>query len=147
MVNAMHEMDTMRLLQLSRQGFHCAQILLLFALESEDKENPDLIRAAGGLNIGLSDMKGPCGALTGGCCFISYFSGKGEEDELEDPAYREMLGEFTAWFRDTYGHLYGGFICEEILDGNTQNMRSRCPGIVQESYAKALEILQGYGVL
>jgi len=136
-------MDSMRMLELSAQGFQCAQILMILALESDDNENADLIRAAGGLNLGLSDTSGPCGALTGGCCFISYFAGKGDKDELEDPALKEMLSEFTSWFKTTYG----GQICTEILDGDIKNMMTRCPDIVQNSYSKAMEILHASGAI
>ena len=34
-----------RMLELSGKGYYCAQILLILALESEGKEDPDLIRA------------------------------------------------------------------------------------------------------
>ena len=34
-----------RILALSQEGFFCAQIMMLIALESEGRENPDLIRA------------------------------------------------------------------------------------------------------
>ena len=130
-------MDFMRMLELSGQGFHCAQILMILALEAEGKENADLIRAVGGLNKGLADISGPCGALTGGCCFISYFAGKGEKDELEDPALGGMISEFTGWFKETFG----GQICTGILDGDIKNMLGRCPDIVKESYSKVMEIL------
>lgn len=36
-----------RMLELSGQGYFCAQILMILALESEGKEDPDLIRAVG----------------------------------------------------------------------------------------------------
>ena len=38
-----------RMLELSGQGFYCARILMILALESEEKEDPDLIRAMGGI--------------------------------------------------------------------------------------------------
>ena len=67
-----------RMLELSGQGFYCAQILMILALESEGKEDPDLIRAMSGLNGGLGFSGRVCGALTGGCCFLGCFCGKGE---------------------------------------------------------------------
>ena len=140
-------MDFMDLLRLSREGFQCAQILMLYALKLEDKENADLIRSMGGLNVGLSTGEGPCGALTGGCCLISYFAGKGDPEELEDPALKKMLAEFVGWFREKYEGQYGSFICLEVLEGDRKNMTSRCPEIMQSCYGKALEILQENGAL
>ena len=143
----MAEVDMMRMLKLSSQGFQCAQIMLILAMESEGKTDADLVRAMGGLNVGLSDTLGPCGAMTGGCCLLSYFAGKGDPDEMEDPAYKEMLSTFTVWFRDTFGGLYGGHICSTILAGDRKNMRERCPSIVSQSFEKAMQILQEHGVI
>ena len=128
---------SMRMLKLASQGFQCAQILMILALEYDNKENLDLVRAAGGLNVGLSDASGPCGALTGGCCYISFFAGKGGVDEIEDPSLKDMLSEFAAWFRETHG----GSICTEILGGDMKNMTKQCPEIVLSSFSKAMELL------
>ena len=84
-----------RMLELSGQGFYCAQILMILALESEEKEDPDLVRAMGGLNGGLGFSGRVCGALTGGCCFLSYFLGKGEAEELEDPEAALLIGRLA----------------------------------------------------
>ena len=84
-----------RMLELSRQGYFCAQILLLMALESEGKEDPDLIRAMGGLNGGVGNTGGVCGCLTGGACLLSYYAGKGEEDELPHEHCDAMIAALT----------------------------------------------------
>ena len=86
-----------RMLELSGQGFYCAQILMILALESEEKEDPDLIRAMGGLNGGLGFSGRVCGALTGGCCFLSYFLGKGEAEELDLLAEAAAAPEELDW--------------------------------------------------
>ena len=159
-----------RMLKLSNEGFRCAQILMILAIESEGVEDgagEGLIRAVGGLNVGLADMLGPCGALTGACCLISYFAGKGASDELEDPALSEMVSGFAAWFGSEFGRADGetsgkqdgkaddkpggkadgGITCTAILDGDIRNMRARCPDIVRGSYLKAMEILEENGVI
>ena len=136
-----------RMLELARQGFFCAQIILIIALEAEGKENPDLVRALGGLSEGLGFTTGDaCGALTGGCCLISYFAGKGEPDEMEHPAYREMVKAFIDWFRE-YAEEYGGTTCQAILAGDPKNRVQRCPGLIQAAFEKCMELLEERGVL
>lgn len=135
-----------RLLELSRQGIFCAQIMLELALEMEGKEDPDLIRAMGGLNGGVGDMGGVCGAYTGGICLISYFAGKGEADELEHPEYKSICREFADWFRE-YTSDYGGTDCARILNGDPRNKLQRCPGVIRVSYEKCLELLTERGVI
>lgn len=137
----------LRLAQHSQNGFSCAQILMATVLQDESKENSNLLRAVGGLNMGFGYNGGPCGALTGGCCLISYYAGKGEPEELEDPALEEMLGEYVHWFNEKASKEYGGTCCDAILDGNKDNKMIRCPMLIQECYLKAMEILEQHEVL
>ena len=62
-------------------GYQCAQVLLLYALEAQGIDNPDLVRAMGGLNRGMSNYRSVCGSLSGGLCLLSYFAGKGSAEE------------------------------------------------------------------
>ena len=136
-----------RMLELSGQGFYCAQILMILALESEEKEDPDLVRAMGGLNGGLGFSGRVCGALTGGCCFLSYFLGKGEAEELEDPEAALLIGRLAEWFEETTKSQYGGCSCREILDGDPRNKFQRRPELVEAVYQKCTELLQERGGL
>jgi C_GCAxxG_C_C family probable redox protein len=136
-----------KMLDYSSQGFFCSQILMLLALEEEGGENPDLIRAMSGLNGGLGFCGKICGALTGGCCLIGYYTGKGEAEELESGDAQAMIRELVDWFEETVGPMYGGTDCAAILDGDPVNQMKRCPQIVEAVYGKAKEILHNYGVI
>ena len=116
-----------RMLELSGQGFYCAQILMILALESEEKEDPDLVRAMGGLNGGLGFSGRVCGALTGGCCFLSYFLGKGEAEELEDPEAALLIGRLAEWFEETTKSKYGRCRSEEKTNDNNKRKIKKFP--------------------
>jgi len=136
-----------RLLSLSQKGFFCAQIMMQLALDTEGKEDPDLIRAMGGLNCGLGYTGGPCGALTSGCCVISYFAGKGGEDETADPKLNEMIAEYVDWFGKTFDAAYGGHTCGVIMANDPEKKKQRCPGVVEASIEKVFDILQKNGIV
>lgn len=136
-----------RMLELSNQGYYCAQILMLLALESEEKEDPDLIRAMSGLTGGLGFSGHLCGALTGGCCLLGYFCGKGEDEEIEDPKAQEVIQEFVTWFETSVGGLYQGCNCQDILEGDPSNKIRRCPEVVESVFVKCMELLQENGML
>lgn len=136
-----------RMLELSSQGFFCAQILLILALESEGKEDPDLIRAMSGLNGGMGFSGHVCGALSGGCCMLGYFCGRGEAEEAEEPNAARMIQELVKWFEETVGETYGGTECRDILEGDPMNKMQRCPEVVEGVFTKCLELLQENGVL
>lgn len=133
-----------RLLELSQEGYYCAQILLILALESEGKECPDLVRTMGGLNGGLGNTGGICGCLTGGACFLSYYTGKGEADEMEHPDHNQMIQELVSWFRE-YTAEYGGDTCNCILEHDNRNKFERCPAIISAVLEKCMELLEEHG--
>lgn len=135
----------MHLMELSRQGFFCSQILLMLRLEAEGKENPDLIRAMGGLAGGMGFCGKTCGALTGGACLIAYYASKGSPEEMADDRLNEMISELVKWFEEEFGGQYGGIDCAVILDGDMANRRTRCPAIVEGVYNKTMEILSDNG--
>ena len=136
-----------RMLELSGQGFYCAQILLILALEMEGKEDPDLIRAMGGLNGGMGFTGNVCGALTGGCCLLGYFGGKGEVEELEAPELSALIGELIDWFRASVGETYGGCNCKDILENDPSNKLKRCPEVVESVFEKCVELLTEHGLI
>ena len=105
-----------RIMELSRQGLYCAQIMVQLALDAEGRENPELVQAVRGLCGGFAWSGGPCGVLSGGVCF------------------RERTAQ------------YGGEDCDCILEGDRRNMFKTCPGIVMDSYAKCAELLSERGL-
>lgn len=135
-----------RMLELSAQGFYCAQILMILALEAEGKEDPDLIRAMSGLNGGMGFSGNACGALTGGCCLLGYFSGKGEAEEIEDPNASRLIQAFVDWFQSTVGEAYHGCDCRDILENDPANKMKRCPEVVESVFEKCMELLAEYGM-
>jgi hypothetical protein len=68
---------------LAKDGFKCSQIMMALALKRQGKEEPNLIRAMGGLIVGVGYTGKICGALTGGACLISLYAGRGRVDEKE----------------------------------------------------------------
>lgn len=137
----------MRLLELSQRGYACSQILLILGLEVNGEENPALVRAMTGLNEGLSGNGKLCGALTGGCCLLSYFAGRGADEEEDNPALQKMVAELIYWFEENYGQQYGGINCDVILEDNAANRIERCPGIVEGVFNRCMNLLQENGCL
>jgi C_GCAxxG_C_C family probable redox protein len=128
-----------RMMDLKSKGFYCSQIMMLLALEAQEKENPDLTRAMAGLafGVGIGEV---CGALTGGACILSLYAGKGTEEDEEHFCLMSMLNDLGEWFRETYGGQYGGISCNTITeDGTLRN--ERCGAVVAATYQKVLELL------
>ena len=136
-----------RILELSRYGYFCSQILAILMLETRGEENPGLVRAMGGLNGGVGFSGGCCGCMTGGACVISYFTGKGEDTGMDDPAHKSAMGEFTRWFNEEMLIQYGGTECSDITQGNPAKRVEYCPQIIAATYEKCMEILSEKGLI
>ena len=136
-----------RVMELSRYGYFCGQILAILMLETVGEENPGLVKAMGGLNGGVGFSQGCCGCMTGGACLISYFTGKGEDTGYDDPQHKPALGEFTQWFEDEMTGEYGGIDCRDITRGNPAKRVEYCPQIIAATYEKCMEILSERGLL
>jgi C_GCAxxG_C_C family probable redox protein len=128
-----------RMMDLKAKGYYCSQIMMLLALENQEKTNPDLVRAMAGLafGVGIGDV---CGALTGGACILSLYAGKGTDDEEEHCRLMGMLHELGDWFRATYSGQYGGISCDAISEEGARR-NERCGGVVAATYQKVTEIL------
>lgn len=135
-----------RIMDLGGRGYFCAQILMQMALDIDGASDPALVRSASALNGGVGYSGGICGALTGGCCFISYFAGKGEDDEVEHSDQKAMHGELIEWFRG-YAAEHGGIDCLTLLGGDERNKIQRCPIFVRDVFDRCMDILEGHGVL
>jgi C_GCAxxG_C_C family probable redox protein len=132
-----------RMMELKSKGFYCSQIMMLLALEAQEKENPDLIRAVAGLALGIG-IGEVCGALTGGACILSLHAGKGTEEDEEHFRLMGMLSELGEWFRETCDGQYGGISCDTISEeGSLRN--ERCGAVVLATYQKVMELLDENG--
>lgn len=129
-----------RVLELSLQGFKCSQILAILALEARGETSPELVRAATGLLAGMESGR-ECGCLTGGCCVLGLYAGRGGPDEEADDRLPEMLEALATWFDETYGARYGGTTCAAITNGEFALQQARCPEIVVDTLRKIERIL------
>jgi len=136
-----------RVMELSRYGYFCSQILAILMLELRGEENPGLVKAMGGLNGGVGFSQGCCGCLSGGACLISYFTGKGEDTERDDVQHKPAMAEFTQWFEEEVASDYGGIDCRDITKGNPAKRVEYCPQIIASTFEKCMEILEERGFL
>lgn len=136
-----------KVMELSRYGYFCSQIMAILTLETLGEENPGLVRAMGGLNGGVGFSGDCCGCMTGGACIISYFTGKGEDTGMDDAQHKNAMKEFTDWFNEQMLIDYGGIDCRDITRGNPAKRVELCPMIIAQSFEKCMEILTEKGFI
>jgi Putative redox-active protein (C_GCAxxG_C_C) len=132
----------LRMLRLGKKGYTCSQIILLMGLELRAETNPGLVRAMAGLAYGCGSGQGTCGVLTGGCCLLALYAGKGSDEERPSERLTLMLQELTDWFVERAGCDESRISCEAIVgEAGPAASRQRCGAIVADTYAKVMEIL------
>jgi C_GCAxxG_C_C family probable redox protein len=133
---------------LAYDGFRCSQIMMALALKRQGKEDPNLIRAMGGLIVGVGYSGKICGALTGGTCLVSLYAGRGLSSEKEHPKLWPMTEEFIEWFESEVGENKGIIDCDRILEraGASAPGPEICGPIVLKAYMKASFILEANGL-
>lgn len=141
-------MDLMdRIMELSRYGYFCSQILAILMLEAVGEENPKLVQAMAGLNGGIGFSGDVCGCMAAGCCILSYFTGKPDADSYDSPHHKSAQGEFVQWFTEEMELEYQAIDCRDITKGNPAKRVQYCPQIIAQTFEKCMEILEERGLL
>ena len=138
----------LELFQLSAKGYCCSQMMLKMALDLEEKENPDLIRAVGGLCNGIGNSQKTCGVITGGIGILGLYAGKGEDQEYRKEEYNTMVEEYMEWFEEEFestecANLIG--VTEFFDPEHDTSYQVKCGEMIQEGYMKVMEILSDHG--
>ena len=123
------EPDIKKLNQLLLSGSCCSQALVSLGLTLKGEENPSLLRASASLCLGVRSGL-TCGALTGAAMMMALFE--------PEAAYSEMIPELADWFQENYD--------EEQMEERIHEQALRCPQVVENTYRKARELLEDYGV-
>lgn len=136
-----------RIFRLASQGYCCTQILIKMALDEENKENKDLLRAVNGLCGGIGFSKRTCGALSGGICVLGLYAGKGDVMEQNGENYMSMLHEYMDWFEEEFqssecGDIVGASVIRD--ESGNVNYPVKCGDIIVKCYEKIQEILFRY---
>jgi hypothetical protein len=137
--------EALTMFKLFNAGYRCTQIMLKMALDEEEKENEDLLRALNGLSIGVgSTAPKICGVITAGIAILGLYAGKGNDLEFPKPGYSSMVDEYNEWFEEEFG----GVDCRELIGVVTftdwatkQEYRLKCGNILIKSYKKIQVIL------
>ncbi len=129
------------ILALAKDGYCCAQILLQLALDMQGEENSALIRAMQGLCEGGGDTNGACGALTGSCCLLALYAGKGAPEETASQQLPLLLAEFHTWFAQRIAPA--AISCGDIAPTAADQLTT-CPALIGDCAEKAFSLLLEY---
>ena len=128
------------ILPLAGQGYCCSQILVKLALDAQGIEDPITLRAVSGLCNGLGKSGACCGILTGGCCVLGLYVGKGSDTEMAEDKADLLYAEFVEWFRSRVVPDYGDVTCDAILKGGPPDV-TLCGNLLGDTWEYLLNLL------
>ncbi len=126
-------------------GYCCSQIMILAGLAFTERDDRDLVAAMSGLCKGAYSRIGTCGALTGGCCLLGFYAGKGSQWEETDPKLIIMIEELRGWFRENWGHKGDGITCGDLLKSESGTEMRKCLPMIVQTLGKAIQLLEEHG--
>ncbi len=137
-------------LEFGSMGYSCAQIILAGGLRLMGRENPDLLRAMGGLAQGMGCSGGICGALSGGVCLIALHTAKGDPGEQPLEVGPALMNALVEWFRAEHG-TNGDISCDTLLGASSgpecrMMQPDLCGNLVASVWDKALRLLADNGI-
>ena len=134
----------MRMIELVENNYNCSQIMMILALDQEGRESPDLVRAMSGLGDGCGSFRETCGIMTAAAAILSWYAGKGADNETESEKLLPMLEELGDWFQDEISEKYQGTRCKDIVGDlvGTEEGKQICGGIIFQTNNKVNEILK-----
>ena len=136
----------LRVMRLASQGLYCSQIMMALALETQGRENPELLRSLAGLAFGCGMGQGACGVLSGGACVLALYAGKAGPSEEESPVFMPMLQELGDWFAAQAGGENGGITCAAILGEDAPRApQQKCGELAAAAFGKVVELLTTNG--
>lgn len=140
--------DTLiQMLRFASKGYVCSQIMALLTMDRCQNSDPGFVRSMAGLAYGCGNGAASCGVLTGACCVIGYFAGKGTDEEKSNEDLMLMLEELTDWFEDQIGMRHSGITCQAIVgEAGPEASRGICANILSETYAQTIKILADHGI-
>ncbi|WP_414151470.1 DVU_1555 family C-GCAxxG-C-C protein [Acetobacterium carbinolicum] len=136
------------LFQLASKGYCCTQCMVKMIMEMEEKENPDLIRAMGGLCNGIGNSQKNCGVLTGAIAVFGLYAGKGEDHEYAKAGYDRMVKDYMEWFEERNGSLDCMDLIGVSLFKNTDRSMTfpvKCGELIKEGFLQMNKILRKNG--
>ncbi|MDR1411168.1 MAG: C-GCAxxG-C-C family protein [Spirochaetaceae bacterium] len=122
------------------RGHHCSQVMMILSMKLRGIDDPFTIRALGALANGMFSRRA-CGTLTGGICVLSSYFAR-HSGEAEPAEYRDLAKEFVEWFEKENGSLE----CRDLVEYEPAKMQAFCPGLIERSFEKLIEILDAHGI-
>ncbi len=117
------------------RGFNCAQAVACTYADLVGVDEKTAFRATEGLGLGMGNMAGTCGALSGACVIAGFANSGGD---LEAPTTKGATYKLSRKLVDRFEEMSGATRCRDLKGVDTGCVLCTCPQCI-ENACKALE--------
>ncbi len=123
--------------ELLLQGYTCSQIMVLMTMNRLGLEDSELVKAVNGLAGGMG-IQHACGIVTGAACACSLAS--------PEQGAKELFPAFYERFYQAFCSEHGSILCIDLLDGDPEGYKQRCPGMIEQAWDILESVLKENGL-
>ena len=134
----MKERYVQRAIQLSGQGYNCAQAVACTFTDILDIDEQTLFKLSEGLGRGMGGMDGTCGALSGAILVLSLLNSSGD---IKHPTKEKTYVQVKEIF-DRFVKEIGSSVCRDIKGVDSGFALYPCADCIQDAVRYTYEHLQ-----
>lgn len=119
------------------KGYNCAQAVACTYCDLVDCDENEIFKMLEGFGLGMGNMDGTCGAISGAITLAGMKNSNGIEGPLSKAGTYKIAKEII----ERFGEMNGSVICREIKGTDTGEVLRSCPDCIKDAAQIVEEVL------
>lgn len=119
------------------QGYNCAQAVACTYCDIVGMDEKTMFKVTEGLGIGMGNMEGTCGAITGACIL----AGLANNNTLKKTDEKTTTVKLSKEIMQRFQERNSSVICKDLKGKETGKILRSCPDCIRDASELAEEIL------
>lgn len=120
------------------KGYNCAQAVACTYCDLVGIDEETMFRITEGMGLGMGNMEGTCGAVSGACALAGM---KNSTGNLETPNSKAKTYQLSKAILNGFKEQNGSVICKDLKGVATGKPLRSCPDCIKDAAALAEKIL------
>lgn len=121
-----------------KKGYNCSQSVACAFCDLVGMEEDEMFRLMEGFGLGMGNMEGTCGALSGAVVLAGMKNSAGCENPVTKRATYALAGEMMKKFEGKNGSV----ICRNLKGIGTGKILRTCDGCIEDAARLAAELME-----
>lgn len=121
-----------------KRGYNCAQSVACAFCKEVGMDEATMFRISEGLGLGMGNMEGTCGAVSGAVLLAGM---KGSSGNLDNPVSKQNTYKISRKIMAAFHEKNGSVTCKELKGVLTRKPLRSCDGCIEDAAKIAAAIL------